>query len=59
MNRPSFTASPRQNDDEGDGDSMDGVEFGKVGGHAVAVEGLLGLAGGNDTEDNDCGEGRC
>ena len=55
------TASPHQSDDEGngDGDSMDEVGFGEVGGNAVAVEELLGLAGGNDTEDGDCDEGGC
>ena len=59
MNRPSPTASPHQSDDEGDGDSMDEVGFGEVGGYAVAVEGVLGLAGGNDIEDDDCDEGGC
>ena len=31
----------------------------KLGGYTVAVEGLLGLAGGNDIEDDDCGEAGC
>ena len=31
----------------------------KIPGMKTHLEGLLGLAGGNDTEDNDCGEGRC
>ena len=31
----------------------------EVGGHAVAVKGLLGLAGGNDIEDDDCDKEGC
>ena len=59
MARPLPTASPHQGDDEGDDNSMDEVGLGEVGGHTVAVKGLLGRAGGNDIEDDDFDEGGC
>ena len=59
MAHPLPTASPHQSGDEGDGNIMDEVGFDEVGGHALAVEGLLGLAGGNNIKDDDYDEGGC
>ena len=53
MAHPLPTASPHQSDDESNDDSMGGVGFGVVGGHTMVIEGLLGLAGGNNIEDDD------